>query len=372
MAVKVEDPNKPKQGAGLPGFLQGIGGMLGDWGNSIGDTWNNASKWLTVDAPGAVAAWVLGAEPPSTGTSRRSSGGPFGYSSPDPNSRSNGPRGWDKTPHLETPDERLRRILGYSEQYGLGGSVDYSPVMDALTNQANQNEARIAAMYSQLQNQIGADATPLGQIYDTAASSYNQNADSSSSNLQTAAQTAMDAQTDQLSKLGIGAALPAVNAGGSVTSDLTHALGNIEQGRATNLNENTSKKASALTANAGRKDLAGLEGNEYRTKILNDLATQLAGLQVKQAEANRDSGANKLQWGMTIDQILNGNPQDEADQKAAADKQAQELAEFLFKQNSASGKAAQSIWQLVYQQTGGNQQAADEAVARLQGQGYGF
>lgn len=364
MTVSVNS-SKPKQMSGLPGFLQGIVGFNGD-------VYSALAKANPFSAPNTarLAAWATGASPKEYV--------PPALGGPDTNARSNGSRGVGHAPMpsdpaqaVETPEDRLRRILGYSSQFGMNsGGVDYTGLMDTLKNTAGQNDARTQAMYAQLQNQIGADAGALGQIYDNTGAAINQNADKASGNTSAAAQASTDMLTKQLADLGIGAA--AGTSGGSVAGDAAQAIANIEQNRAANTNQNTSHKGTALAYNSARKDLAGFTANETRGKIQSALAEKLASIGLQQAQSQQSSQSGNLDMGLKIDSLLhpvdpNSTPQaQQALAKFIADQQS-----TAFKQNSTQADAQRAIWQLVFKQTG-DQAQADAAVARLSGQGMGF
>lgn len=356
MAVSVND-NKKK--SGLQQVLEGIGSFFGDSNNSAMVGTMKMDPKSKLYQPG----WAPGQQVPAS------------YDPQITNARSNGSRGVGRPPIPtidQAPVDPVAELYSLAEKYGYKGSsgVDYSGLMDTITKGANQNDARTAAMYAQLQKSIAANAAPLGQIYDNTGAAMNKASDAASGNAQAAAQASTDMLTKQLADLGIGAAVG--TSGGSVAGDASTAVGNIEQNRAANVNQNTAHKGSALAYNNARQDVAGLTGAEARGKIQQALAEKIASLGVQQAQSRQNDSGSKLDFGMKIKSLL--NPQDPSQTPEAQ----QALAKFIaaqqqqaFDNNQSQSSAQRAIWNTVFKQTG-DQAQADAAVARLTGQGMGF
>lgn len=197
----------------------------------------------------------------------------------------------------ETISDILARYMAMANGLGLGGNgsgTDYSALTNQLRSNAAQGDARLAAMYNQLQNSFKADAPGIAQNFDSAGNAIGQNAAAATAGVNSAYQAARDAQTKQLAALGIGdAAAVLASNGGLAARDQAAAASNIQQNQAANANQNTQQKTSALNYNTGIANAAQLEGATQRATLQQQLANKLAELQTQQG-ADRAAGKTSV------------------------------------------------------------------------------
>ena len=196
-------------------------------------------------------------------------------------------------------------MLGAGGGASRSGGVDYSGQISAARTNAGASDARLAAMYSQLQNSIGADAAGIKSNYDTAKASQVANAAAASSQTAQGYQSARDAQTAQFARLGIGDAAGVLAAnGGNAARDQAVANSNIAQSQQISGNQTDAHQASALTYNTRLGQAAGAEGTSQRATLQNNLSTKLAQLQSQQAQANSQYAQQGASQAMDLAKTL--------------------------------------------------------------------
>lgn len=209
--------------------------------------------------------------------------------------------------------------LQMANEMGLGGSgTDYAALMNQLRANAANADAKLAAMYGQLQNSIDADAAGIAQNFDTNGQNLNQNAASALDTINNAYQAARDAQTQQFQQLGIQDAAGVLAAqGGAAAGDQANAVGNVAQNSGANAQQNAQNRTAALNYNTGISNAAGLEGAVQRAAVQQELANRLAELQTQQSSEGNQRSQSLFQAALGMaqnpsifDPNYKGNPMD--------------------------------------------------------------
>jgi hypothetical protein len=381
MAVKVkkvkrtDDPTYTDPGSGNKYKIkervynkgEGLGGVLGEVGNFLGDAYIGASngtdsivKWLLSkpqSAPGAgYGEMVVGGQLPKKGSL---------------------PTGHNYTP-TSTPareDEKHRKTFAEylaeaNAMYG-GVGTDWEALKNGVRSEGALGDARLQAMYTQLRNSIDADEGGIRQNYDKGTAEVGAHAGEAAANVTEAYQAARDAQTQQLSALGIGdAAAVLAGQGGAAAADQAHAVGNIAQNQTTNQNQLAQHKTSAVDYNTNIGNAAGLAGDSRRAALQGNIQKQIAQLILAQGQEKSQQMGGKIDLAKTLYSM---DP-DNAAGMSAADQQ--NLAEFMYQQQrdtledqqGAQGQQTKVYMQLV-DKYDGDLEAASKAFAQMQAAG---
>lgn len=232
-----------------------------------------------------------------------------------------------------------------------GGGVNFDPQRQALRERAADSDARLEAMYRQLQGSYAADAPGIAASYDQATAGVNTATDQGVTNINNAYDKARADQTAQLAALGIGdAAAVIAGAGQDAGVDQAAAVSNLEQNRGANVNELASNKQSAATFNTRIGQAAGLEGNLQRAVNQSRLQQLLADIDAEEQSQNAALTNQNRSAAFSLAESLVGEDrwnQQYRDNRADADfeKQmaAQELAQQLRGQTAARFDPQQAI-----------------------------
>lgn len=156
----------------------------------------------------------------------------------------------------------------------LGGGPDYGAYRAALTDQTAELNARIQAMYNQLAEQAGANQERIAGVYDTAQSGVGNVYDSATQNVANAYSSSQQQAADQLARLGIEAAAPAVINPAALSQ--AQAVSGLEQGRAGGLSALNRYGSTAQGFASQMGQVAQQQGTEFNSALLNSLQRQLA------------------------------------------------------------------------------------------------
>lgn len=220
------------------------------------------------------------------------------------------------------------------------GGTDYSALRDQLKSDAGMSDARIAAMYKQLQGSYAADAPGIKKNYDGAKKSVKKDASDAVAATDEAYNSTRDAQSAQLAALGIGdAAAVLASQGGAAAADQSHAAANIRQNEATNKNQLTQNGATAEQYNTGIKGAAGLEGNLQRAVIQKQLQDKLAELSTQQSTEDAQRKSSLYSMAMNLQSAAQSGgltAQQKAENDAALAKLLEQQNEFGARQSSSN------------------------------------
>jgi hypothetical protein len=158
---------------------------------------------------------------------------------------------------------------------GGGGSAgpDFSAYRNALVGQADELNARIQAMYNQLAEQAGANVQRVQDIYGGAQAGVGDIYDSAAGNIQQAYSSAQQQGADQLARLGIEAAAPAVV--DPMALSQAQAVSGLETGRAGGLSALGRYGATAQDFGSQMGQVAQQQSTEMNSAILAALQNRL-------------------------------------------------------------------------------------------------
>jgi hypothetical protein len=163
-----------------------------------------------------------------------------------------------------------------SQMIGGGGGMsapNYGPYREALIGQADALNARIQAMYNQLAAQAGENVERLEGIYGGAGEGIGNVYDSAAANVADAYGSAQQQAADQLARLGIEAAAPAVVDPMALAQ--AQAVSGLEQGRASGQAATERYGATAGGFGSQMAQVAQQQGTEMNAAILAALQQRL-------------------------------------------------------------------------------------------------
>lgn len=163
-----------------------------------------------------------------------------------------------------------------SQMIGGGGGMsgpNYGPYREALIGQAEALNARIQAMYNQLAAQAGENVERLEGIYGGAGEGIGNVYDSATANVAGAFGSAQQQAADQLARLGIEAAAPAVVDPMALAQ--AQAVSGLEQGRASGQAAAERYGATAGGFGSQMAQIAQQQGTEMNAAILAALQQRL-------------------------------------------------------------------------------------------------
>jgi hypothetical protein len=248
-------------------------------------------------------------------------------------------------------DDMARRAAEFDARYsaggggGGGGRPDFSAYREALTGQAGELNARIQAMYNQLAEQAGANVGRIQDIYGGAQTGVGDIYDSATGNIQQAYSSSQQQAADQLARLGIEAAAPAVLDPMALAQ--AQAVSGLEAGRAGGLSalERYGSAASGFGSQMGQ--VAQQQGTEMNAAILASLQNRLAdSLAAEQAGGGGGGGrsmsvSDMLKLDEARERYITGAPTEDQIKRMMG--QERWGYEQNFALNQAIGKLAQDF-----------------------------
>jgi uncharacterized protein YjbJ (UPF0337 family) len=207
---------------------------------------------------------------------------------------------WWKAPQPGTPapgaaEEPAAMLAG-----GPGGSrgPDFSAYRNALMGQADELNARIQAMYNALGEQAGENVGRIQDIYGGAQTGVGDIYDSASGNIQQAYGSAQQQAADQMARLGIEAAAPAV--ANPMALSQAQAVSGLETGRAGGLSALERYGSAASGFGSQMAQVAQQQGTEMNAAILAALQNRLAdSLLMEQQGMSGGGGGGTAQDALT-------------------------------------------------------------------------
>ena len=178
---------------------------------------------------------------------------------------------------------------------------DYSQYRAALTDQAQQINAQIQAMYNQLGESAGENVARLEDIYGGAQTGIGDVYGSAAANTADAYGSSQQQAADQLARLGIEAAAPAVV--NPMALSQAEALSGLEAGKASGQAAAERYGATAGGFGSQMAQVAQQQGTEMNAAVLNALQnrlneTLLMEEQGRQAAASGGGGADPMSSAM--------------------------------------------------------------------------
>lgn len=238
------------------------------------------------------------------------------------------------------------------------GLPDYSAYRAALTDQAQQLNAQIQAMYNQLAGQAGENVGRIQDIYGGATAGIEAGYGSAAENIAQAYQSAQQQAADQMARLGIeeaaGQVLP------SQALSQAEAVAGLEAGRAGGLSAAERYGASGAQFGSEMAQVAQQQGTEMNAAILAALQNRLNESLL--AEAQGRATASGAASPAAVPALT---PYQEAQLAANAQEVGIGLAQWEQEQAQRAQQDLQSNAFRLMEATG---ISYDEAIARLTGQ----
>lgn len=179
--------------------------------------------------------------------------------------------------------------MGFGQTGTGSAGPDYSAYRAALTDQAQQINAQIQAMYNALGEEAGANVGRIQDIYGGASTGIGDVYDSAAANVADAYGSSQQQAADQLARLGIEAAAPAVV--NPMALSQAEALSGLEQGRAGGQAATERFGSAASGFGSQMAQVAQQQGTEMNTAVLNALQNRLMdSLAAEQAGAGGGGG----------------------------------------------------------------------------------
>lgn len=187
---------------------------------------------------------------------------------------------------------------------GVGGMAapDYSQYRAALTDQAQQINAQIQAMYNALGEEASANVGRIQDIYGGASTGIGDVYGSAIGNVGDAYSSAQQQAADQLARLGIEAAAPAVV--NPMALSQAEAISQLEQGRAGGQAATERFGSAASGFGSQMAQVAQQQGTEMNAAVLNALQNRLNETLLMEEQGRQAAsrggggGANPLESAM--------------------------------------------------------------------------
>jgi hypothetical protein len=184
----------------------------------------------------------------------------------------------------------------YIASLGLGGGgggggasrPDFSAYRAALTDQASGINAQIQAMYNALASEAGANVGRIQDIYGGASEGIGTVYDSATGNIQDAYASSQQQAADQMARLGIEAAAPAVI--DPMALSQAEAVAGLEGGRASGLAATERYGSSAAGFGSQMAQVAQQQGTEMNAAVLASLQNRLADSLLAEQSAGGGGG----------------------------------------------------------------------------------
>ena len=169
----------------------------------------------------------------------------------------------------------------------LNGGPDYGAYRESITGQASDLNSQIQAMYKQLADSAGQNAEQIQGTYDTAIQGIGAGYDTAAQNVNDAYLSGQQQSADQMARLGIEAAAPAILPTQALAQG--QAISNLEQGRGSGLAAANRYGATAGGFGQQMAQVAQQQGVEQNSSLLNSLQSRLSDSQLQQTQAEYDS-----------------------------------------------------------------------------------
>lgn len=187
------------------------------------------------------------------------------------------------------------------ESLGMVGTVDagdgpnFDPLRQDARNRGSEYDAKLAAMYNQLQGAMRQDGAGLQQSYQGAIDQNAQRTDQTEASIQGASDAAAARNLQQLQALGIGEAAGNIVAEGrDLNSDTARAVQDASARGQISGNNLSQNQQSAAQHNTNLVGAAGLEGNLQRARVQSELSSLLAQYDM-QEEQGREEARQRAQ-----------------------------------------------------------------------------
>ena len=253
----------------------------------------------------------------------------------------------------QSPQAELTRAdiaAQIAAQLGIGASdgggaarPDYSAYRAALTDQAQQINAQIQAMYNALGEEAGANVGRIQDIYGGASTGIGDVYGSAIGNVGDAYSSAQQQAADQLARLGIEAAAPAVV--NPMALSQAEAISQLEQGQAGGQAATERFGSAASGFGSQMAQVAQQQGTEMNAAILASLQNRLMdSLAAEQAGGGGGGGQ-----GMSVsDQLRLAQYADEVYNRDVLGQVPLEEREFALREAQVLAEPVQQVRSLIF------------------------
>lgn len=206
------------------------------------------------------------------------------------------------TPVEPTPAPSFDEYLASLGLLGGGGGAvrpDYSAYRAALTDQAQQLNAQIQAMYNELAGQAGENVGRIQDIYGGATAGIEAGYGSAAENVAQAYESAQQQAAEQMARLGIEEAAQQVLPTQALSQ--AEAVAGLEAGRAGGLSAAERYGASGAQFGSEMAQVAQQQGTEMNAAILAALQNRLNESLLAEAQGAVSGGGG---GGMSVSDML--------------------------------------------------------------------
>jgi len=211
----------------------------------------------------------------------------------------------------------------------MGKGPNFDIIRQRYLQNANDSDARLQAMFKQLNSSYSANAAPIQASYDQAGAKIDQAGQQGVANVNAGYDAARNAQAEQFAALGIQDAAAVLGQDGEMAADQGMNAGGISRDAANYAGLNATNAQSAQQYNRGMQGAADLGGSESRALLQRSLMDNMAGLAFKESEYAPQRDSMKMSLAQQLQQAEQGGGMD-AYQQAQME---QALAEFIAQQN---------------------------------------
>jgi len=251
---------------------------------------------------------------------------------------------------MAAPEDNFFDYWQKAQDYLNANAPDYSGVQDRWIDEGNLTNARIQAMYDQIASRAGENVQRVSDIYSGASEGIGSVYDTASANTEQAYASAQQQAADQMARLGIEAAAPAVLNPAALSQ--AEAVANLESGRASGLGATERYGASSGDFASQMAQVAQQEGAQYQTSVTDALRRQMMNLEMQQQQdayqrAMQAPGlAQQLQSVSQLNQEQGLTPEQQLAYERFAFEQGQAAADIALEQERARNVRYQELYAL--------------------------
>lgn len=244
------------------------------------------------------------------------------------------------------PTDWLAEAIAYQNQF----APDYSSISQGWMDEGNLVNQRLQAMYDQIASRAGENVQRVSDIYSGASEGIGSVYDTASANTEQAYASAQQQAADQMARLGIEAAAPAVLNPAALSQ--AEAVANLESGRASGLGATERYGASSGDFASQMAQVAQQEGAQYQTSVTDALRRQMMNLEMQQQQdayqrAMQAPGlAQQLQSVSQLNQEQGLTPEQQLAYERFAFEQGQAAADIALEQERARNVRYQELYAL--------------------------
>lgn len=242
-------------------------------------------------------------------------------------------RGGGQQGGIPLGDTQLPSFMSFLEE-AMGQSpvdrVSFDPQRNNARQRGTEYDARLAAMYEQLQNSMRQDGATTQQNFQGAIDDTAQRSAAAQQQIQAASNAADDRNAQVLANLGIEQAQGnIVQEGRDLNTQTADAVADAAARGQIAGDALQQNQQSAGALNTSLVGAAGLEGNLQRARVQSELASLLAQYDMQEQEANRQAQQQSFTQAMGL---ANAQYEDAWRQRGYED----DMSKWLFEQQQAA------------------------------------